>query len=105
MKTPDDVITTYEFGALTVRVKGLGVYLGGQSLMKACDGLSIAELRAANREAWKQKRIACRQMNRFANVTVHGCRPHDRASQLHDVAEAVCRETWKRITQATGEAS
>lgn len=98
-------ITDYAFGPLKVRVQGLGVYVGGEHLRAACDRLTRDELRTANSEAWKQKRTANRQANRVANVTVHGCTPHDRACQHFDVAEVVCRETWKRIAKAQGEAS
>lgn len=90
-------VTDYTFGPLKVRVQGLGVYTGGEHMRAACDSLTVAELRAANREAWKQKRAAERMCSRVSNVTVHGCTPHDRASQHLDVAEVVCRETWKRI--------
>lgn len=95
-------VTRYAFGPLVVGVQGLGVYLGGEHLRAACDRLSVPELRAANREAWKQKRQASRTMSRTANVSTHGWLPHDRASQQFDVAEAVCRETWKRIAKAGG---
>lgn len=91
--------TDYTFGPLKVRVQGLGVYTGGPYLLAACDRLTAAELRVANHEAWKQKRVAARQCERVANATVHGCTPHDRASQHYDVAEIVCRETWKRIAK------
>lgn len=90
-------INRYVFGPLTVAVKGLGVYLGGPHLTAACDALSRDELKLANAEAWRQKRAAARQANRVANATIHGCTPHDVACQHFDVAEVVCRETWKRL--------
>jgi hypothetical protein len=95
-------ITDYVFGPLKVRVQGLGVYTGGEHLRAACDTLSVSDLRAANTAAWKEKRAAARQANRVANATLHGCTPHDRACQRFDVAEVVCRETWKRIAKAEG---
>ena len=95
---PEPIID-YIFGPLRVRVQGLGVYTGGEHLRTACDRLTQDELRAANREAWKQKRAAARQASRVANVTVHGCTPHDRACQQYDVAEIVCKETWKRFAR------
>lgn len=91
-------ITTYTFGPLAVRVQGLGVYTGGPHLQAACDKLTPDELKAANTEAWRQRRAANRQANRVANASVHGCAPHDRACQHYDVAEIVCRETWKRLS-------
>lgn len=99
MSAQQQPITDYAFGPLKVRVQGLGVYLGGEYLQAACDRLSLQELRTANSDAWKQKRAAARQANRFANATVHGCTPHDRACQHYEVAERVCKETWKRILQ------
>ena len=100
MPTQAQPITDYTFGPLRVRVQGLGVYTGGEHLRAACDRLTLDELRTANREAWKQKRAATRQASRVANVTIHGCTPHDRAGQHLDVAEAVCRETWRRMQRA-----
>lgn len=97
-------INEYVFGPLKVRVQGLGVYTGGEHLRSACDALDASALRAANREAWKQKRAAARQAERVSNATVHGCTPHDRACQHFDVADVVCRETWRRIAKAAGGA-
>lgn len=88
-------VQTYTFGPLKVAVQGLGVYLGGKHLQAACDALSRDELKQANREAWQQRRSATRAANRENNVTVHGW--NDRRDQLIDVAEVVCRETWKRM--------
>lgn len=104
MSAPQVATTNYAFGPLKVRVKGLGLYTGGDHLQSACDELSLDELRVANREAWKQKRQASRQADRVANASVHGCAPHDRACQHYDVAVAVCRETWKRIIKKGGRA-
>lgn len=88
-------VQTYTFGPLKVAVQGLGVYLGGKHLQAACDALSREELKQANREAWRQRNSAVRIANRQSNVTVYGW--NDRRDQLIDVAEFVCRETWKRM--------
>lgn len=96
-------ITRYQFGPLSVAVQGLGVYLGGEHLRAACDKLTVADLRVANREAWKQRRAATRAANRENNVTVYGW--NDRRDQLIDVADVVCRETWKRIAKVPGGAA
>lgn len=93
----NDQVTDYVFGPLKVRVKGLGVYTGGEHLRAACDALSAAELKQANREAWRQRDSAVRVANRQNNVTVYGW--NDRRDQLIDVAEVVCRETWRRMRQ------
>lgn len=98
-------VTGYTFGPLQVRVQGLGVYTGGEHLRASCDRLTVAELKIANREAWTQKRMASRQAKRVSNATVHGCTPHDRACQHYDVADVVCRETWRRITKVEGGAA
>lgn len=98
-------VMRYQFGPLAVAVRGLGVYCGGDHLTKACDALDIASLKAANREAWKQRRAANRQSARVNNITVHGWGPYERAAQHSNVAEVVCRETWKRICKATGSAA
>jgi hypothetical protein len=90
-------VTDYAFGPLKVRVQGLGVYFGGEHLRAACDRLTVADLKVANREAWRQKRSAVRVANRQSNVTVYGW--NDRRDQLIDVAEVVIRETWKRIAR------
>lgn len=95
-------VNRYTFGPLTVAVRGLGVYLGGEHLTAACDALTPGELKQANREAWRQRRSATRAANRQNNVSVHGW--NDRRDQLIDVATVVCRETWKRIAKATGGA-
>lgn len=92
-------ITEYRFGAVVIRVQGLGVYCGHRRLDTVCAGLTAEQLKAANGEAWKQKRHASRMCDRYSNVTIHGCGPHDRASQHFDVADAVCRATWKRLQQ------
>jgi hypothetical protein len=94
----EQTINTYTFGPLTVRVQGLGVYLGGKHLQAACDALSAEQLKQANREAWRQRKSAVRIANRQSNVSVYGW--NDRRDQLIDVAEVVCKETWRRMQRA-----
>lgn len=98
MKKGNQTITNYTFGPLRVSVRGLGVYLGGEHLRAACDRLTVDELKQANRAAWRQRDSAVRIANRQNNVTVYGW--NDKRDQLIDVAEYVCRETWKRISKA-----
>lgn len=93
-------INTYRFGPLTVAVRGLGVYLGGEHLKAACDALSLDDLKRVNREAWRQRRSAVRIANQQCNVSVYGW--NDRRDQLIEVTEAVCRETWRRIAKSAG---
>lgn len=87
----------YKFGPLVVRVRGLGVYFADEHLRASCDKLSADELQAANREAWKQRRTAARRANAVSNISAHGWNAFDRATQHLDVAEVVCKETWKRM--------
>ena len=90
-------INNYQFGDLRVAVQGLGVYLGGKFLEGNCDKLTPEQLRIANREAWVQKRHASKIMNRCNNITIYGNHAYEHASQLFEVAEAVCKATWKRL--------
>ena len=90
-------INRYTFGPLRVAVHGMGVYLGGEHLNSACDALSLADLKQANREGWKQLRKANITANRFSNITIHGWSHAEAAVQHAMVAEAVCKATWKRI--------
>jgi hypothetical protein len=92
-------INRYTFGQLRVAVHGMGVYLGGKHLDSACDALSLAELKQANREGWKQLRKANITANRFSNITIHGWSHAEAAVQHAMVAEAVCKATWKRIAR------
>jgi hypothetical protein len=90
-------INRYTFGPLSVAVLGMGVYFGGEHLDSACDALSLAELKQANREGWNQLRKANTTANRFSNVTTYGWSHCESAVQHAMVAEAVCKATWKRI--------
>jgi hypothetical protein len=92
--------TDFRFGDLTVRVQGLGVYFGGPHLEAKCDALSLDALRQANREAWKQRKASDRAANRVCNVSVYGHGPYEKASLHSNVAEVVCKATWKRIAKA-----
>jgi hypothetical protein len=91
----DTQIRKYTFGPLQFSVRGLGVFVGCDKLSERIATLSPAELRQANREAWRQRNSATRVANRQANVSVYGW--DDARDQLIEVATFVCRETWKRI--------
>jgi len=92
-------VSRFTFGELSVAVKGLGVYFGGEHLSAKCDALSPEALKQANKEAWRQRRAADRAANRVCNVSIHGNGPYDRASLHANVAEVVCKETWKRMAK------
>jgi hypothetical protein len=97
MQKTQPSINCYKFGLLNVAVLGMGVYFGGKHLDSSCDALSLAELKQANREAWKQFRKANALANRVSNITTHGSLPYESAFQHAMVAEAVCKATWKKL--------
>jgi len=84
---------SYTFGTLQFTVRGLGVFVGCDKLRERIATMSPAELKQANREAWRQRNSATRAVNRQANVSVYGW--NDSRDQLIEVATVVCRETWK----------
>ena len=88
-------VQKYTFGPLQFSVRGLGVFVGCDKLRQRIAALSPAELKAANREAWRQRNSATRAANRENNVSVYGW--NDRRDQLIEVATEVCRETHKRM--------
>lgn len=96
MRPRDDNQTrNYKFGPLEFSVRGLGVFVGGDKLRERISALSLAELRQANREAWRQRNASVRAANRQQNVTVHGW---DDARDHHiEVCAVVCKETWKMM--------
>jgi hypothetical protein len=98
--TSSQEITAYRVGALELKLRGLGVYVGGEKLNAKVQALSPDEVRAANNEAWKARRRAEREMERYSNVTVHGNGLHDRATLDYMVAKAVCAATWQRMRVA-----
>jgi hypothetical protein len=91
----DRRVRRYTFGPLTFTVTGLGLFLGCDKLNELIAKLSPAELKQANREAWRQRDSATRVANRQSNVSIYGW--NDARDQLIEVAAVVCRETWKRI--------
>lgn len=91
----DSQIRRYTFGPLTFTVTGLGLFLGGEKLNERIATLSPAELKQANRDAWRQRNSATRSANRQTNVSSYGW--NDARDQLIEVATVVCRETWKRM--------
>lgn len=93
-------VSRFVFGELTVAVQGLGVYFGGPHLQAKCNALSPEALKAANKEAWRQRRAADRAAARVCNISIHGNGSYDRASLHANVAEVVCKETWKRMARA-----
>lgn len=93
----DNDIQAYKFGALEFRVKGLGVFFPSEKLKARITALSPEQLLEANKAAWKLRRTAERLQDRYSNVTLHGCGPHDRASADAGVAAQICKATWAAL--------
>ena len=87
--------SVYAFGPLEFTVVGLGIFTGHDNLRKLIATLSSEEIKQVNREAWRQRNIAARVADRQRNVSVFGW--DDARDQHIEIAEAVCRETWKRM--------
>jgi hypothetical protein len=93
----DDKITAYTFGPIEFRTRGLGLFYATEKLQERIKALSTSDLQAANKAAWKQRRAAERQMDRYNNVTVHGCYPYDLHGHDYFVAKEICSLTWKAL--------
>lgn len=85
-------VTAFKFGALEFRVAGLGVFIPGETFAAKVSALTPDELRAANREAWKQKRAWARRSERTQFMS-----DLDRTAFHEIVAETVCKATWKAL--------
>lgn len=85
-------VTAFAFGALKFRVAGLGVFIPGDTFAAKVAALTPDELRAANCEAWKQKRAWVRSSERTQFMS-----DWDRTVFHEMVAEAVCKATWKAL--------
>jgi hypothetical protein len=85
-------VTDFTFGALTFRVRGLSYFIGGDKLAAKVQALSSDELRAANRAAWKYKREWARRSARTQFMS-----DWDRTVFHEQVAESVCKATWKAL--------
>jgi len=97
-------VSQYAFGRLTIKVKGLGVFMPGPKFRARFAEFSGDELLAINREAWKQRKAAEREANRHSNVTIHGWSTYERASLHENIAKAVCSASWAALKAAKGEA-
>jgi hypothetical protein len=95
-----EAMNTYAFGPLSLTVRGLGLYLGGEHLDRWIASASVDDLRAANKAAWKVRRPLERQGARENNVSVYGW--NDRRDAAIFVCEAVCKATWRAL-RAAGE--
>lgn len=97
MNRDTTTIRPYTFGALTFRVRGFGVFIPSSKFAARVAKLTPEQIKAANTEAWKLRRLAERTMNRTNNVTVWGNGPYDAAYADYDVAKAVCTATWEHM--------
>lgn len=92
-------VSRYVFGPITINVRGLGVFIPGSKFRERFTAFDADQLRAINREAWKQRKAAERTANRHNNVTVHGWSTYEHASLHEAVAKAVCSASWAALTR------
>jgi hypothetical protein len=90
----------FVFGPVTIKMKGLGVFIPGSKFAERFAAFDADTLRAINREAWKQRKAAERTANRYNNVTLHGWSTYENASLHEDVAKAVCSASWAALNKA-----
>lgn len=91
-------INRYVFGALSLEFLGLCVPFLSEKAKEKIAAMPIHEANRANRDAWEQKHEAARRMKRHCNASVpSNSSAHDRALQHYEVADAVRKETWKRM--------
>ena len=94
-------ISKFQFGDLQFSVRGKGVFVGGKFVDEKCQSLDLCALKAANKEAWRQRKASEGVMNRCHNISLYGSSPYDNASFTYYVAEAACKSTWKRMQEVT----
>lgn len=94
-------ITAFKFGALTFRVQGLGVFFPSDELKARVAALPLHVVKAANTAAWKQRRTATRDCQRYSQPS-YGLDVYDRAHLAEDVATKICSLTWTIYRSNTG---
>lgn len=90
----------FKFGNLEFAVRNpKGVFFMSDALKARIAGMSIADAKVANSAAWKERRQCERIMNRYHNASQY---PGiwDSAAGSYGIAEAVCKETYKRMMRA-----
>lgn len=93
----DAEIHHWKFGVIEFRTRGAGLFFPSEKLLARIMALPFADAKAANEEAWKQKKAADRDADRHSNVSIHGCGTYDRAMHAYYVADQVCKATWRRM--------
>lgn len=94
----DDEKHTYTFASLSITFVGLGVPFLSEKTKETIAAMTVEGAKAANREAWKQKKENCRIANRHCNWSVSGnISIYERADHHCNVAELICKETYKRM--------
>ena len=99
-KIPDRLdreIHSHKFGVIEFRTQGAGVFFASDKLKARIGELSREQLREANQAAWKLRRKAEREANRYSNVSVYGHDASDRASHAFHVAKNICDVTWAAL--------
>jgi hypothetical protein len=84
----------WTFGPLAISANSPGLIYLSDATKERIRAMPLDDVRAANRAAWKLRRTAERLMERYSNVTVHGCASHDSASRDYFLAKEVCSATW-----------
>lgn len=94
-----DSVKTFTFGPLAFDVRNWrGVFFMTDKLKERIAAMPLADAKAANREAWKQKRVNTSICNRHHNWSINGnISIYEDASSGEQIASLVCKETYKRM--------
>lgn len=97
LKQARELINTFDFAGVTLRVKGLGVYFLSEATKQQIKALPKDQATAVNKAAWKEKRQQCSIANANSNFSRGNIDMHDIASLRYNVADVVAKETYKRM--------
>lgn len=98
-KIPDALdreIHAHKFGAIEFRTRGAGLFFASNKLQERIRALPPDQLREANCAAWKARRKAEREVNRYAAASA-SLDSYDRASHSFHVAKNICDVTWRAL--------
>lgn len=93
-----ETVVGYKFGPLEFKVKNpRGLFFMTDGLKRRISEMTIDDAKEANKEAWKRKRSATSTMKRYNNATIYGNGIYDDAAGDYQIADAVAKETYRRI--------
>lgn len=98
-KIPDRLdreIHAHKFGVIEFRTQGAGLFFASEKLQERIRALPSDQLQEANRAAWKARRKAEREVNRYATASA-SMDSYDRASHSYHVAKNICDVTWSAM--------